>query len=127
MADPFDRSTRKPIPIRIPRSGELNAGVVIGILIVIDGRAPFDRSTRKPIPIRIPRSGELNAGIGIGILIVIDGLKPFDRSTRKPIPIRIPRSEGSPVLVLRYLFLEARISLIAPCFFLTLHLLQPVP
>jgi hypothetical protein len=37
-------------------SGELNAGIVIGILIVIDGRPFADRSTRIPIPIRKPMS-----------------------------------------------------------------------
>jgi hypothetical protein len=54
----------------VPSTG---IGIVIGILIAIDGLKPFDRSTRKPIPIRIPMSGEMNAGILIGILIVIDG------------------------------------------------------
>jgi hypothetical protein len=45
--NPFERSTRIPISIRIPMSGVMNAGIgfVIVIVIAIDG---FDRVSIRP-------------------------------------------------------------------------------
>jgi hypothetical protein len=43
--NPFERSTRIPISIRIPMSGVMNAGIGFGFVIVING---CDRVSVRP-------------------------------------------------------------------------------
>jgi hypothetical protein len=69
-------------------SGEQNAGIVIGILIVIDGRPFADRSTRISIPIRKPMSRRAECRYPHRYR----WRDPVGRSTRISIPIRKPMS-----------------------------------